>query len=210
MKLTSPIAVMVMGRPGAGKDTQADSLSEYFGLERISTSDILKAKLNSDSKDPELERERDIFNSGALNTPSWVLSVVKEYLEDLAKNNFGGKNGVVFSGSPRTLYEAEKFIPILEGIFDPEDIYAFNLEISDEEGIKRIIDRNKKNPRALDTGEDKLRLRLKEFYEKTKPAIDLIEEKGYLITVDGMPSQEEISKNIINKLEKKLQPKMAE
>ncbi|MDX1535217.1 MAG: nucleoside monophosphate kinase [Candidatus Spechtbacterales bacterium] len=207
MKLNSPIAVMVMGRPGAGKDTQADYLAEYFNLIRISTSEIIKKKLNSDSDDPALEKEREIFNSGVLNTPSWVLSVIKEHVEDLQKKDFEGKNGIIFSGSPRTLYEAENMIPFIEDIFGQDNIFAFNLEVSDDIGLKRIRERNKENPRELDTGEDKLKIRTKEFYERTKPGMDVVEEKGYLITVDGNRTPEEISNEVTSILESKLKQK---
>lgn len=194
-----PIAVFILGRPGSGKDTQADILADKLDLIRVSTSDLLKEKLYGPDadKDPETIKEREIFESGLLCTPSWVLNVIKDFIKEKAEMNFDGKNGLIFSGSPRTLYESENLIPFLVDIFGKDNLFPVYLDITEEVGIARIIERNKINPRPLDEGEDKLKLRTKEFYEKTWPAIEYFEELSIpLIKVDGTSSVGDVAKNV--------------
>lgn len=193
------IAAFILGRPGSGKDTQADILAEKLNLIRISTSDILKKTLYNPEleNDPDVIKEREIFESGLLCTPSFVLNVIKEHTSKLADKDFDGKKGIIFSGSPRTPYESENLIPFLENMFGKENLLPVYLDISEEVGIGRIIERNKITPRPLDEGEDKLKLRTKEFYEKTWPAIEQFEIRGIpLIKVDGEPVIEEVQRNI--------------
>jgi len=200
MELKKPAAIMMMGRPGAGKDTQAKILADKMGLIRVVTSDLLQKKLNENPDDPDIKKEKEIFESGVLNTPSWVLSVIKEYIEKLAKTNFNGKNGVIFSGSPRTSYEVENLIPFIEKIFGLENIFALYLEISEEVGIERIIKRNKENPRSLDEGPEKLKTRTREFDVRTRPVLDYLEKMGILIRINGMPPAEDVAAEIAKKL----------
>lgn len=197
------IAVFILGRPGSGKDTQADILAEKLNLVRISTSDILKETLYDPEleNDPEVAKEREIFESGLLCTPSFVLNVIKEHTKKLADKGFEGKNGIIFSGSPRTPYESENLIPFLEGLFGKENLLPVYLDISEEVGIERIKERNKINPRPLDEGEDKLKLRTKEFYEKTWPAIQQFGQKEIpLIKVNGERSVEQVHEEIMSHL----------
>jgi len=196
--------MFVMGRPGAGKDTQADLLCKKFNLIRISTSDLLKKKLynSDDSQDNELiKKEREIFESGVLNTPSWVLDVVKEYIKQLEKNDFDGRGGIIFSGSPRTLFEAKGLIPFIENIFGKENMFVIYLDIPSDVGIKRIVLRNETNPRALDENEQKLKIRMEEFEKRTRPVLEYLKNFGILITVDGTLSINKILKNIEKKID---------
>ena len=201
MDLKKPLAIMMMGRPGAGKDTQAKILSDEMNLIQVVTSDLLQKKLNENPDNPGIKKEKEIFESGVLNTPSWVLSVVKEYIEKLYEGNFNGKNGVIFSGSPRTSYEVENLIPFIEKIFGLKNIFALYLEISEEVGIERIIKRNKENSRSLDEGPEKLKTRTKEFDIRTRPVLDYLEKMGILIRINGMPPAEDVATEIAKKLE---------
>lgn len=201
-----PIVIFIMGPPGSGKDTQAELLSKNFNLIRISTSNLIEKKIYSirNQKDKIIEKQRRIYESGALNTPSWILELVKEHVYFLMKNKFNGKNGIIFSGSPRTPYESENLLPFLENIFSKENMLALYLNLSEQEGLERVRERSKDNPRALDDGEKKLKLRIAEFNNKTIPAIKYLEDRGYLIKIDGSRAiekiGEEINKIIKNKL----------
>ena len=201
-----PIALFIMGRPGSGKDTQADLLSKSFNLIRISTSDLIKQRLYDSKKQNNemVKREKDIFESGVLNTPSWVVGVVKEHLLQLKKDNFNEKNGVIFSGSPRTPYESENLIPFLENVFSKQNMLAIYLDLSEQDGMERIRKRNKLIPRELDEGEKKLAIRTDEFNNRTLPAIGYLEDRGYLVKIDGSKSIKEIERKIKDLVSSKL------
>jgi adenylate kinase len=202
-----PIAVFVLGRPGAGKDTQADILAEKLGLFRVSTGDLLKAKIyGSDAeKDPGIQKEKEIFESGVLGTPSWVLGIVKEFVSKMAEKDFEGKNGLVFSSSPRTLYESENLLPFLADIFSKSNMFPIFLDVPESTGTERIEKRNIKTPRTTDTGDEKLKIRAKEFEERTMPAIEYFEEFGIeLIKINGANSVKEVSRDILQAIKNKV------
>lgn len=188
---------MILGRPGSGKDTQANFLASYYNLAHIKTSQLLqeefeKAALEGRaSPNSEVGRERKIFDSGQLTTPSWVMSVIKKKISSI---KFNKNNGIIFSGSPRTLYEAENLLPFLENIFGKENLFGVYVGITEEEGIKRII---KRNERPLDRDVNILKIRMKEFDERTAPILNLFKEMSILKNIDGMPAPEIVFKNIV-------------
>lgn len=98
-------AVIILGPPGSGKGTQADLLALQGGFIHFDTGKYIERVVH----DPEnrrnkvIERERKHFDTGILCTPSWVLGIVTDQIKRLAASGLS----VVFSGSPRTLYEAQ-------------------------------------------------------------------------------------------------------
>ncbi len=96
--------VIIYGAPGAGKGTQANLLSAAKGLIHFDTGKFLELIVHDKDaqKDPEIKKEAKLFDTGKLLSPTWVLKIVKEKTGEIAKAGFG----VVYSGSPRTLYEA--------------------------------------------------------------------------------------------------------
>ncbi|MEX0916637.1 MAG: nucleoside monophosphate kinase [Candidatus Spechtbacterales bacterium] len=185
--MNKPICVFVMGRPGAGKDTQAALLSDFFHLENIKTSALLRAKFEGNPTDPLIAKQKEVFDAGELNDPEWVMSVVVERVTQLCENNFDGKQGIIFSGSPRTLYEAERLVPFLVARFGKDCIVGVLVSVSEEEGIERIL---KRNARPLDRDVEILRTRMQEFNERTEQAIDYLRTRDALISIDGMPTPE--------------------
>lgn len=180
-----PICVFVLGRPGAGKDTQAALLSDFFYLENVKTSALLKGKFEEVPLDPAIARQKEVFDAGELNDPQWVMSVILERVSYLCENAFDGKKGIIFSGSPRTLYEAENLVPFVQERFGASRVVGVHIEISEGEGIERIL---KRNARPLDRDETILRTRMDEFNERTSKAIEYLATQNALISIDGMPS----------------------
>lgn len=96
-------AVIIYGPPGAGKGTQAELLARRYGFVHFDTGHFLENLVHAPgvAKDPVLRRERVLFDTGKLNTPMWVLKMVAEETRRIATVGYS----IVFSGSPRTLYE---------------------------------------------------------------------------------------------------------
>lgn len=104
MQYMKKIAVAIYGPPGAGKGTQADLLCSKRGSIHFDTGKRLRAIFTdpANRKNKRIEKERINNEKGFLNTPAWVLSIVKEGVIQTSKAGLS----IVFSGSPRTIYEA--------------------------------------------------------------------------------------------------------
>ena len=221
-------AIMFYGPPGSGKGTQAELLARRFGFIHFDTGRYLERTLYSSGwqDDPVLKKEREIFDSGKLNTPEWVLNIVRETADKFAKAGLG----VVYSGSPRTMFEAfgdeshEGLLKFLDDIYGKENLAIVFLEIEDEKAIKRNsarlvcsvcglpiladskLDRcsfcyGKAKKRVFDNPE-KMKIRIQQFKERTLPILEEAERQGYMIyRINGASAPYEVNTEVMSKLE---------
>ena len=213
--------VILIGPPGSGKGTQADLLAEKFGLFHLETSKIIEEKIKQASLDDKiLMREKKIWETGKLNTPELVLKWTSEKVEEIANR---GK-GIVFSGSPRTIYEAEGEMPFFEKLYGRENIKVINIDLSREESVNRNSNRRickaSRHPipnfpeykgiktcpkdgseiitRILDKPET-IVVRYDEYLNRTTPILDYIGDRGYMILkIKGEQSIDNVHKDVIN------------
>ncbi len=197
--------IILIGPPGSGKGTQADLLAEDEGIVHLETSKIIEEKLkNGDSGDPVLAQARNDFKSGKLVDPAVVTSWVIEKVRGLAAQ---GK-GIVFSGSFRTVYEAEHEIPVSEELYGKGNIHILSIVLSEEESVKRNsfrrICKANRHPipnfpeyekitrcpqddseietRVLDKPET-IRVRYQTYLKETEPVLAVFARYGYQVTV---------------------------
>ena len=228
------ITIIIYGPPGSGKGTQAKLLADKFGLIHFDTGKYIEQVVHDlkNKKNKAIQKQRELFDSGILCNPSWVLKIVSEKTRQLAKIGFG----IVFSGSPRTLYEAlgnknqSGLIDVLEKNYGRENVFVFNVDISDKNSIKRNgnrlmcsvcgiqllatfkdVGRLKMCPfcggklyrRILDKPEI-IKVRLKEYRERTLPIQKELKKRGYkIININGEPLPEKVFQAIFKKLPSK-------
>ena len=220
---TKERVIIFIGPPGAGKGTQAELLAEKFGFFHFESSKVIEEKIkNAEPNDAVFQREKKLWESGKLNTPELVLQWIREKIKETANN----EEGIVFSGSPRTIPEAEGEIPLLEELYGKENIKVFNLNLSEEESIKRNskrrICKDNRHPipnfkefegitkcpkdgsgiitRVLDKPET-IKIRYKEYLNRTFLIIDFLKERSYkIIKIKGEQKIDkvfdDISKNL--------------
>ncbi len=215
------LAVIINGVPGSGKGMQADLIADRLGLVHIDTGKLLRAILSDElgKNDPVLKRERKLNDAGILNTPSWVLATLKKKVGVMAKLGYG----IVFSGSPRTLYEVEGLVPFLEKLYGKKNIYAFRLKVPFAVAAKRNSVRlvcstcrhpllsafyPSKNPRhcpvcagvlerRVDDNPLKFKTRTEEYEKRTMPILKYMKDRGYkIISVDGTPAPYKVFEKI--------------
>ncbi|NTV68259.1 MAG: adenylate kinase, partial [Chlorobaculum sp.] len=121
--------VILLGAPGAGKGTQAQYISEAFGIPQISTGDMLRAAIKAAS--PLGMAVKKIMDEGGLVPDDIIISLVKERLE---KSDCA--NGCLFDGFPRTITQAEALRA--EGV---RIDHIIEIDVPDEEIIKRMSGR---------------------------------------------------------------------
>ncbi|MGC8981730.1 MAG: nucleoside monophosphate kinase [Minisyncoccia bacterium] len=188
----------LVGKPACGKDTQADFLVKRFKLKKITTSEELRKFFNRykkkyiliNGRKINVEKQRKIINSGKLVAFSLVAYIVGNIIKKAIKN----RESIVFSGSPRSKYEAKISLDLVRK--NNLDFYFIYLKIDDKEAIKRALLRKRKDLDVL----PKIKKRLKEFREKVLPAINYLKENKVLIEVDGKGKPEDIFKRILSEI----------
>lgn len=214
---------ILIGPPGSGKGTQAELLAEKFDLFHLESSKVIEEKIKqAKSDDTIMQREKELWESGKLNTPELVLEWIKEKAKEIAREG----HGVVFSGSPRTIYEAEGEIPVLDELYGKDNINVFNIELSEEESVKRNskrrICKGSRHPipnfsefegitkcpkdgseiitRLLDDPET-IKVRYQEYINRTLPIIDFLKKRDYkIVEINGEQSIENVFKDILKEL----------
>ena len=159
--------LMLFGPPGAGKGTQAGFIREKYGIEHISTGDVLREAVRSET---EVGLQAKSFvDKGELVPDEVVTEIIRRKISMLS-----GK-GFMLDGFPRTIDQAKALDGILSDSGDGIDAVVF-LEVPDEEVVERILSRQKKEGRTDDT-EDIARNRLKVYKDQTSPL------RGFLRTI---------------------------
>ena len=162
--------LLFIGPPGAGKGTQANLFCSKYGLDHLSTGDLLRDEVSSGS-DLGLQAS-EIMNKGELVSDELVLSIVEGRLENI-------KKGWLLDGFPRNVNQANALKNLLEKINHPLEA-VISIQIADDVLIKRLLSRGRE-----DDNEEVIVNRLKVYREKTSPLIDLYSKQGLLVEIDG-------------------------
>ena len=183
--------LLLLAPPGAGKGTQAKRLSEYYGIEHISTGDLLRREV---AEGTALGREaKSYLDRGDLVPDQLIRDMVIERVVEADP-----KGGFLLDGYPRNRAQAEEASRLARdnGIAINGAVY---LDVSQEELLRRLLNRAGKESRS-DDNEATIRHRLEVFDSQTRPLADYFRQRGLLISVDGEKSVEEVTKEIIDQL----------
>lgn len=215
-------AIILIGPPGSGKDTQADLLAEELELVEVKTSKLLEdafAKTRPD--DVEIQEQIRRKAAGELVDSAFTEKLLVAKIQETASAH----KGIIMSGSPRTLEEAETELPVLEDKYG-KFIKLINIEVGQDESVKRnrarrtcqlnghpipnlveyqniticpkdgspIIAREDDVPETIIS-------RYQVYQQQTKPVLEFIEKRGYAVVhINGEQSIEDIHREILNKL----------
>ncbi|TMM58154.1 adenylate kinase [Maribacter algarum] len=172
------INLVLFGKPGAGKGTQAEFLKEKYNLKHISTGDLFRYNMKNDTELGQLAKS--YIDKGDL-VPDEV--TIKMLQDDVEKNPEA--SGFIFDGFPRTTAQAEALDQFLATKGMKIDA-TIALEANDEVLIQRLLERGKVSGRTDDQDEDKIRNRFDEYNQKTAPLKDYYEVQGKFHSVDGI------------------------
>lgn len=177
--------LVLFGKPGAGKGTQAAFLKDKYNLVHISTGDIFRFNIKNETKLGKLAQS--YIEKGDLVPDEVTIQMLQEEVE---KNP--NAEGFLFDGFPRTIAQAEA----LDAFLSSKGMRIHGtlaLEANDEVLIKRIVERGKVSGRADDQDEEKIKNRFVEYNEKTAPLIAYYKAQGKYHAVDGIGTVEEIT-----------------
>ena len=162
--------LLFLGPPGAGKGTQANLFCKKYGLDHLSTGDLLRDEVSSGSI-LGLKAEK-IMNQGELVSDELVLSIVEGRLANI-------NQGWLLDGFPRNVNQANALKKLLEKIDQPLEAVIL-IKIADDYLIKRLLERGRK-----DDNEQVIINRLKIYRDKTSPLIDMYSKQGILEEIEG-------------------------
>ena len=184
------INIVLFGKPGAGKGTQAEFLKEKYNLMHLSTGDIFRFNIKNETDLGKLAKS--YMDKGDL-VPD---EVTIKMLEDTVNKNLD-TNGFLFDGFPRTLAQAVE----LDNFLDSKKwkvTATIALEADDEILIQRILERGKTSGRSDDQDEEKIRHRYQEYNEKTAPLMEYYKSQNKFFPVNGIGSIVEITERLSN------------
>ncbi|WP_080634009.1 adenylate kinase [Leptospira weilii] len=183
--------IIFMGPPGAGKGTQAKILCTKLSIPQISTGDILReAVKNQTAMGIEAKRYMD---AGDLVPDSVVIGIIKDRIREA-----DCKNGFLLDGFPRTVEQADALDVLLKNEGKSID-KAINLEVPDEELLKRLLSRAEIEGRT-DDNEATIKNRLENYNKKTLPLLDFYAAQKKLSQVNGVGTLEEVTSLIQKEL----------
>jgi len=218
------VRLVVLGKQGAGKGTQAQRLAARFGVEHLSTGDLFREAARRGTADGrEAQRYMD---TGELVPDEIVVGVVRDQLED---NGLLGR-GFVFDGFPRTLFQARALDRVLSGHRRPLHA-AVHLAVPTGEVLDRLAGRRvcetcgavyhvKMPPKNdwicdIDGGavvqrdddtEPAIMRRLEIYEQVTVPILDYYREEGILVDVDGVGDGDAVFARLVEAVGSRLSP----
>ena len=186
----SMINLVLFGKPGAGKGTQAEFLKATFNLVHISTGDLFR--YNIKNKTALGQQAQSFIDKGDL-VPD---RVTIEMLEAEVDRNPEAK-GFIFDGFPRTKAQAQALDVFIE-TKNMKINATIALEANDDILVKRLLERGETSGRSDDQDESKIRNRFDEYKLKTAPLKDYYEGQHKFHSVNGIGSIKEITERLTN------------
>lgn len=179
------INLVLFGKPGAGKGTQAEFLKEKYNLKHISTGDLFRYNMKNNTELGQLAKS--YIDKGDL-VPDEV--TIKMLQDDVEKNP--DASGFIFDGFPRTTAQAKALDAFLATRGMKIDA-TIALEADDEVLIQRLLERGKVSGRSDDQDENKIRNRFDEYNQKTAPLRSFYEAQGKFHSVNGIGEIDQIT-----------------
>lgn len=174
--------LLFIGPPGAGKGTQAALVAKRLGIPHISTGEMFRDHV---AQGTDLGREvQRIMEEGAYVPDEITVEMLRQRLLEP-----DAASGFILDGFPRTAPQ----VAALDGLIGPDGLDRVVLLEADEDILaERMLTRG----RADDT-EDTIRNRFKIYHEQTAPLIEIYQNRGVVVQVDGMGSIDEITDRVL-------------
>ncbi|MDR2883048.1 MAG: adenylate kinase [Alistipes sp.] len=171
------INIVLFGAPGAGKGTQAGKLSEKYGLNHISTGDIIRAEIRDATQLGQTVR--DAIERGELAPDRVVIEIIEGYVQ-----SHRAARGNIFDGFPRTTQQAEAFDGILAAHGMRIDA-MLELTVPEDELVRRIVLRGAESGRADDADRTVIRNRIEVYNTRTAVVAGYYRAQGKYTAIDG-------------------------
>ena len=188
--------IILFGPPGSGKGTQSEKLVDKYGLMHLSTGNLLREEIAQ--KTPLGLEAKSFMDKGQLVPDEVVIGMVDSYFDKHPE-----AKGFLFDGFPRTVAQAVALDKLLE-LKKTEIASVLALEVTEEELVKRLLNRGKTSGRSDDTNEDVIRKRFAVYSNETTPVADHYRKARKFQSIKGEGSVDEIFSSISNAIDRKI------
>jgi adenylate kinase len=190
------LRALLIAPPGAGKGTQAERLSEHFGVTHLSTGDVFRSEVAAGTRLGEQVRE--YLDRGDLVPDNIVGEVVRQQVQRAVRET----GGYLLDGYPRTLPQAEAAY----GLASDLGITAhavLTYVVPRPVLLERLMGRGSAEGRT-DDSEATIRHRLEVYDEQTAPLLDYYRQRGLLTEVSADADVDDVTAASITALEEAL------
>lgn len=179
--------VLLIGRPGSGKGTQAKMIAAKNGWKLFSSGDRFKEI--RDGNEPYSARVREMYDQGIF-MPDWFA----DYLLESSLLEISTNTSAVLEGFGRTRDQAAHLMEIVEWL--GRKLVVMNLEVSEEEVLRRMLKRAETEDRPDSSSEEKIKARIAQYDANTSPALEYFREQGVVVEIEAEKTPDEIAKDI--------------
>lgn len=187
--------IILFGPPGSGKGTQSERLILKYGLKHLSTGDILRSEIASQT--PLGLEAKNFMDKGQLVPDEVVIGMISSALENNPK-----AEGFLFDGFPRTEAQSEALDKLLK-LKQTEIGVVLALVVSEDELVKRLLNRGLTSGRSDDNNVEVIRARIIEYHKKTSAVADYYRKFNKVINIPGEGSVDEIFESLCAEIDKR-------
>lgn len=188
--------IILFGPPGSGKGTQSEKLIAAYGLKHLSTGDLLRSEIAR--KTPLGIEAKSLMDKGQLVPDEVVVGMISSALDENPQ-----AKGFLFDGFPRTVAQSESLDKLLK-LKNTEIGVVLGLDVSEEELVKRLLNRGLTSGRSDDTNEAVIRARIIEYKQKTTVVANYYEKFNKVVHLKGEGTVDEIFNGLCSEIDKRL------
>ena len=170
--------IVIFGAPGSGKGTQSDLLIKKYGLNHISTGDVLRAEIKNGTELGKIAKQ--YIDDGMLVPDSLIVDMLAGVYDTYGPDH----RGVIFDGFPRTVPQAEALKKMLADR-GHKVAAMIELDVPEEELMSRLIKRGQESGRSDDNAET-IKKRLDVYHSQTSPLIEWYKNDGIRHQINGL------------------------
>jgi adenylate kinase len=188
--------LILFGPPGSGKGTQSEKLVDRYGLIHLSTGNLLREEIAN--KTPLGTEAKNFMDRGQLVPDEVVIGMIDNSLD-----KHKDARGFLFDGFPRTVAQAQALDKLLE-LKGAEISAVLALDVSEEELVKRLLNRGKTSGRSDDMDESVIRKRFTVYTSETEPVAGHYKKEKKLQSIKGEGTVDDIFNSIGAIVDKKI------
>jgi adenylate kinase len=176
--------LILFGPPGSGKGTQSENIIAAYGLQHLSTGNLLRSEIADQT--PLGLKAKTLMDAGQLVPDDVVIGMVDNFMTAHPE-----AKGFLFDGFPRTTAQCVALDDLLKQKSNEINV-VLALEVTEEELVKRLLGRGATSGRSDDTNETIIRARIKEYHDKTTAVATYYAQFNKVVSIKGEGTVESI------------------